>query len=97
MTPKKADSDATEPDYILTGDDGKRPLAFCLAYTWGRSLDRKDPQRDKQTPDENPGLLVVSLLEKGLAPWGIVTNGKIWRLYSAEAHSRATNYFEQDL
>ncbi|MBI5526262.1 MAG: Eco57I restriction-modification methylase domain-containing protein, partial [Deltaproteobacteria bacterium] len=94
---KKADSDSTEPDYVLTGGGGAKPLAFCLAYTWGRSLDGKDPQRDKQTPDENPGLVVVSLLEKNVAPWGIVTNGKIWRLYSAGAHSRATNYFEQDL
>jgi hypothetical protein len=33
----------------------------------------------------------------GVAPWGIVTNGKVWRLYSAKAHSRATNYYEVDL
>jgi hypothetical protein len=26
-----------------------------------------------------------------------VTNGKIWRLYSAKAHSRATNYYEIDV
>ncbi len=29
--------------------------------------------------------------------WAIVTNGKVWRLYSARAHSRATNYYEIDL
>ncbi|MEA3350029.1 MAG: TaqI-like C-terminal specificity domain-containing protein, partial [Chloroflexota bacterium] len=45
----------------------------------------------------NPGALVVSLLYAETAPWGIVTNGKLWRLYSAKAHSRATNYYEIDL
>jgi hypothetical protein len=40
---------------------------------------------------------VVSLLEKGEAPWAMVTNGKVWRLYSQRTHSRATNYYEIDL
>src|SRR5882724_11492345 len=29
--------------------------------------------------------------------WAIVTNGIIWRLYAAKAHSRATNYYEVNL
>jgi hypothetical protein len=74
-----------------------KPLALCLAYTWGRNLDGKDEQRDSQTPEENPGAVVVSLLDSGEADWAIVTNGKIWRLYSAKAHSRSTNYYEIDL
>jgi hypothetical protein len=40
---------------------------------------------------------VVSLLERGDALWVIVTNGRLWRLYSRRAHSRATNYYEIDL
>jgi Eco57I restriction-modification methylase len=74
-----------------------KPLALCLSYTWGRNLDGKDEQRDSQTPEENPGAAVVSLLDSGEADWAIVTNGKIWRLYSAKAHSRSTNYYEIDL
>ncbi|HVB21963.1 MAG TPA: Eco57I restriction-modification methylase domain-containing protein [Ktedonobacteraceae bacterium] len=74
------------------------PLALCLAYAWGRSLDGKDEQRgDTSRADENPGAAVVTLLDQGDAAWAIVTNGKIWRLYSAKAHSRATNYYEIDL
>lgn len=88
-----------EADYRLwcnesSGDDIH---ALCLAYPWGRSLDAKDYQRDSETSDENPGALVVSLLEKGEAPWAIVTNGKVWRLYAQRTHSRATNYYEIDL
>src|SRR6266699_224363 len=82
------------PDEPVAQD---KPLALCLAYTWGRSLDGKDEQRDSQTPDETPGAVDVTLLDSGEADWAIVTNGKIWRLYSAKAHSRATNYYEIDL
>jgi len=75
-----------------------RPLALCLAYPWNRSLDSKtDDKRDPRRPDDNPGASVVTLLDSGEADWAIVTNGKLWRLYSARAHSRATNYYEIDL
>ncbi|HLJ34252.1 MAG TPA: hypothetical protein VKU38_11395, partial [Ktedonobacteraceae bacterium] len=89
------------PDYRLyasaasaataNAGNSSNPLALCLAYAWGRSLDGKDDQRgDPSRADENPGAAVVTLLDKGEAAWAIVTNGKIWRLYSARAHSRAT-------
>ena len=80
---------------LAAGSDGV--VALCLAYTWNRNLDGKDSDRDNETPDENPGASVVTLLDRGEADWAIVTNGKIWRLYSAKAHSRATNYYEIDL
>lgn len=77
---------------------GARPLALCLAYPWNRSLDGKtDSNHDPRRPDDNPGASVVTLLDSGEAGWAIVTNGKLWRLYSAHAHSRATNYYEIDL
>ena len=96
---KTKNNNSIQPDYKLYASttDLDKPLALCLAYTWGRNLDGKDEQRDSQTPDENPGAVVVSLLDSGEADWAIVTNGKIWRLYSAKAHSRATNYYEIDL
>ena len=95
---KASDSSAVEPDYrLFAPGDATKSLALCLAYTWGRNLDGKDEQRDSQTPDENPGAAVVTLLDRGEADWAIVTNGKLWRLYSAKAHSRATNYYEIDL
>jgi len=84
-------------DFLLhAGGDGE-PVAFALAYPWNRYLDGKDNVRDEERAEQNPGAQVVSLLEAGVASWGIVTNGKIWRLYSARAHSRATNYYEIDL
>ena len=87
-----------EPDYRLySPDNSEKPVAVCLAYSWNRYLDGRDETRDVHTPDENPGARVVTVLESGEAPWAIVTNGKLWRLYSARTHSRSTNYYEIDL
>lgn len=36
-------------------------------------------------------------MEKGEAAWVVVTNGRLWRLYSQRTHARATNYYEIDL
>ena len=95
---KKSGKDTNEPDFRLFYPENLlSPIGLCLIYPWGRSLDGKDDQRDKETPEENPGAVVVSLLEKGEAPWVVVTNGKLWRLYAQRAHSRATNYYEVDL
>jgi hypothetical protein len=94
---KPSTSDAIEPDYHLFGPDGSTLLAACSVYTWGRSLDGPDYQRDADTRDENPGAVAVSLLERGDAPWAVVTNGKQWRLYARRAHNKATNYYEIDL
>jgi len=94
------DDTPEEPDYRLyplnhKADD--KPLAVCLAYPWGRFLDGKDETRDAETPGHNPGQRVVSLLERAEAPWIVMTNGRLWRLYSPKAPSRASNYYEVDL
>src|SRR5205823_10183441 len=52
---------------------------------------------DADTPEENPGACVVTALDQGIADWIIVTNGRLWRLYSRQAHARATNFYEVDL
>ena len=87
-----------DPDLLLYGPDAADiPLAACLTYPWNRYLDGRDETRDVHTPAENPGARVVAVLESGVAPWAVVTNGKLWRLYSARTHSRSTNYYEIDL
>ena len=93
----------TEPDFRLyasasDGDsDRDKPLALLLTYPLNRNLDSTDLARDAAAPNEVPGAKVVTLLDAGEADWAIVTNGKLWRLYSTKAHSRATNYYEVDL
>jgi hypothetical protein len=89
--------DSSPGSYKLLSGQSAAPIALCLAYTWNRNLDARDEMRDSESPDDNPAARVVTLLESGETPWVILTNGKIWRLYSAKAHSRATNYYEIDL
>ncbi len=72
-------------------------LGICLPFPWGRELDRKDAMHDTENPEVTPAFAVVDLLAKEKSPWVILTNGKLWRLYSQRAHSRATNYYEVDL
>ena len=88
-------TDQTQPDYLLkSGDGGKLTAAFV--YAWDRWLDGPD-LNDTDTPEENPGACVVTALDAGTADWIIVTNGRLWRLYSRQAHARATNFYEVDL
>lgn len=95
---KAPDRTQGEPDYrLLTPENGNKTVGVALVYPWGRYLDGKDYSRDSVTQEENPGATVVSLLEQGDAPWAVVTNGRIWRLYSGKAHSRSTNYYEIDV
>jgi len=110
---KAPGSSQTEPDYLLYSspplskggpggvalqatDAQTHPLTAAFVYQWDRWLDGPDIH-DEETPEENPGACVVSALETGAANWIIVTNGRHWRLYSGETHSRATNFYEVDL
>ena len=39
----------------------------------------------------------MTALDQGMADWIVVTNGRLWRLYSRQAHARVTNFYEVDL
>ncbi|MBP8109142.1 MAG: Eco57I restriction-modification methylase domain-containing protein [Caldilineaceae bacterium] len=87
-----------QPDYLLYApDDPATPIAAALTTVWNRNLDDMDESRDAETPDAIPGALVVNVLAATPAKWVIVTNGKLWRLYSTTASNKATNYYEIDL
>jgi len=94
---KDSKDDSPTPDYFLFAKSSENPIAVCLCYPWGRSLDGKDDLRDQDTPEENPSAAVVSILKDSKAPWAIVTNGKLWRLYNAKTSSIAASFYEIDL
>ena len=88
-------TEQTQPDYLLKDANGT-VISAAFVYSWDRWLDGPD-LNDQDTPEENPGACVVTALDQGTANWLIVTNGKLWRLYSRQAHARATNFYEVDL
>jgi hypothetical protein len=100
---KSGASAAVVADYLLyTPGDKSKPIAAALTYVWNRNLDDVDTLRepiehDGGTAFDIPGAKVISLLEKQIAPWVIVTTGKLWRLYSSTASNKATNCYEIDL
>jgi len=95
-------TDQTQPDYLLSlpsggreSPDEGRTLTAAFVYAWDRWLDGPD-LNDTDTAEENPGACVVTALDQGTADWIIVSNGRLWRLYSRQAHARATNFYEVD-
>jgi hypothetical protein len=65
----------------------------CLgdAKKWSASLDKK------RGVDENPSAQIANYLYRSRVRWGILTNGRIWRLYEREKSSAGGIFFEVDL
>lgn len=96
-----ADEASKDAAYLFQGQDDafySRSLAIAEAKYWGRPLSRKDSSgRDTWKTDNNPSHQMVSYLVGTRRPWGILTNGRVWRLYSREVSSTASEYYEVDL
>jgi len=96
-----ADASAKDAAYPHQGNDDafySRTLAIAEAKYWGRPLSQQDASgRDTWKSDNNPSHQMVSYLVGTRCAWGILTNGRVWRLYSREVSSTASEYYEIDL
>ena len=65
----------------------------CLgdAKKWSASLDKE------RGADENPTAQVCNYLYRSRVRWGILTNGRIWRLYEREKSSAGGIFYQVDL
>lgn len=65
----------------------------CLgdAKKWSASLDKK------RGADENPSAQIANYLYRSRVRWGILTNGRIWRLYEREKSSAGGIFLEVNL
>ena len=76
-------------------------LAVSESKRFGLSLD--DRERDNRGPTSSPHaqllryLAAADINSDGRIRWGILTNGRIWRLYDRRALPRASGYYEVDL
>jgi hypothetical protein len=76
-------------------------LAIVEAKRWGRALDREE--RGRKGEEGTPSSQMLRYLRriegstKGKLRWGILTNGRLWRLYYHGATSVAEDFLEIDL
>jgi hypothetical protein len=86
---------------ILT-DDLLRGKAIAIgdAKSWDRPLDRTDKGRGKAgdaLSNKNPSYQIAFYVQQSGVEWGILTNGRLWRLYHADSAHKLDRYYEVDL
>lgn len=75
-------------------------LAIVESKRWGRPLDRRSGRRGEELAPSTQMLRYlrrVDDLSSGRLRWGILTNGRYWRLYYQGARSVSENFLEIDL
>ena len=77
----------------------KDSLGILEAKRWERPLDRKlKRQRDSFEADtDNPALQIVDYLFHARTQWGILTNGRLWRIYECDQSYDLEKWYEVDL
>jgi type I restriction-modification system DNA methylase subunit len=105
--PVAAEEWAVAPDYALfTDKDALKAArkgsyfdtALCLgeAKRWGRPLDKK-LAHEKGLEIQNPSLQMSRYLWFSGVKWGILTDGRLFRLYEREKSKKLDIYYEIDL
>jgi hypothetical protein len=97
------------PDYALydtsekkakaleTEDYYENAIGILEAKAWKKDLEKKTATGDPSTDDSNPTKQIVSYLIENKPQWGILTNGKKWRLVNRDASDRLDTYYEVDI
>ncbi|MFB6215904.1 MAG: Eco57I restriction-modification methylase domain-containing protein [Candidatus Aenigmatarchaeota archaeon] len=99
---------ARVPDYALypstekkkeavqSKDYYKHAIGLLEAKAWKANLERKTASGGQDT-ENNPTKQIVDYLIENKPQWGILTNGKRWRLVHREASNRLDTYYEVDI
>ncbi len=94
---------AREPDYAFyLSEEAKKEASIRKAISigevkrYGRPLDKKLKGRDPFEV-QNPSLQMSRYLWLSEVRWGILTDGRFWRLYERETSKRIDIFYEIDL
>ena len=111
QAPTQVGEHTNRPDYVLFPDQTTKNKAYkklknndytlCVgvadAKYWERELDlAKSSNRDTFT-NQNPSFQIASYLTGTKQTWGILTNGRLWRLYCTKSHLPLGNYYQVDI
>ena len=107
-----SDQNQDIPDHLLFGDANSKENAVnkpanarypdALAVAESKRLNLPlDAREGKQTGSPHGQILrylaTADINSEGRIRWGILTNGRIWRLYDRRALPRASGYYQVDL
>lgn len=101
------------PDYILYNDESAlnanrgttlteeslagRAYGVGDAKYWERPLDVSLKRRGDAFTNRNPGFQISFYMQHSGVEWGILTNGRLWRLYHHDSAHRLDTFYEVDL
>ncbi len=76
----------------------RRVIAIAEAKYWSRPLSKVSANDNRDIyKNENPSFQIASYLKGTGVDWGILTNGREWRLYYRPASSTATEFYQVDV
>jgi type I restriction-modification system DNA methylase subunit len=97
-----------KPDYAFFRDDKTKNeikkkekdyfrsvIAVGEAKAWDEPLDRSKKVKDEKRP--NPSLQIDTYLRVSGVRWGILTNGRLWRIHCKDTSFNLDSYYEVDL
>ena len=87
----------TAQSHINTNQFFKTALAVGDAKAWSRNLDRKVQGSGDPFTNQNPNYQIDCYLRGADKDWGILTNGRQWRLYHRQTSYRLDSFYEVDL
>jgi len=94
---ESTDAHNTAKPHINTNEFFKTAIAIGDAKAWSRNLDRKAQGRGDPFTNQNPSYQIDYYLRSADNDWGILTNGRQWRLYHRQTSYRLDSFYEVDL
>ena len=87
---------AAQP-HLRTNQFFNTALAVGDAKAWSRNLDRKTQGGGDPFNNQNPSYQIDFYIQNAEKDWGILTNGRQWRLYHRQTSYRWDSFYEVDL
>jgi hypothetical protein len=90
---RDSNKDRTLTDELLRGNS----FAVGDAKFWDRRLDVSVKKGSAAFSNENPSFQVAFYMRHAGTEWGILTNGRLWRLYHKDTAHKLDRFYEVDL
>ena len=94
---ESTDAHNTAKPQVNTNQFFKTALAVGDAKAWSRNLDRKAQGTSDPFNNQNPNYQIDFYLRGADKEWGILTNGRQWRLYQRQTSYRLDSFYEVNL